>query len=148
MAQYAQQLFGLQAPFLLGVVAAGVIAGVVGFLVAQPVLHLRTDFLAIATLGIAEIIRLIFQNERWLANGPQPMRGIPRPLDCVFSDPACAWLPGPVAAWLAPLAQRDYIYLYLVVVAVFLAFVYLALERIARPPWGRVLRSEAHTSEL
>src|SRR3546814_1248913 len=71
MAQYAQQLFGLQAPFLLGVVAAGVIAGVVGFLVAQPVLHLRTDFLAIATLGIAEIIRLIFQNERWLANGPQ-----------------------------------------------------------------------------
>src|SRR3546814_3634634 len=69
------------------------------------------------------------------------MRGIPRPLDCVFSDPACAWLPGPVAAWLAPLAQRDYIYLYLVVVAVFLAFVYLALERIARSPWGRVLRA-------
>src|SRR3546814_5411346 len=69
------------------------------------------------------------------------MRGSPRPLDCVFSDPACAWLPGPVAAWLAPLAQRDYIYLYLVVVAVFLAFVYLALERIARSPSGRVLRA-------
>lgn len=141
LAQYSQQAFGLEMPFLVGVAAGAVLAAVVGFLVSIPVLRLRLDFLAIATLGIAEIIRFIFQNERWLANGPQPMRGIPRPLECVFTDPACAWLPQPVVAWLTPLAQRDYVYLYLVVVAVFLAVVFLALERIARSPWGRVLRA-------
>jgi branched-chain amino acid transport system permease protein len=141
LAAYSKQAFGFEAPFLIGVLAAGAIAAVVGFLVSIPVLRLRTDFLAIATLGIAEIIRLIFQNERWLANGPQPLRGIPRPLFCLFKEPTCSWLPQPVADWLAPLGQRDYIYFYFVVVAVILAVVYYLLERISRSPWGRVLRA-------
>ena len=141
MAQYTQQAFGLELPFLLGVVAAAVVAGIVGFLIAVAVLRLRTDFLAIATIGIAEIIRLIFQNERWLANGPQPLRGVPRPTYCLFADPPCAWLPGPVASLLAPLEPRDYAFFYLVVVALFLLLVYLAVERVTRSPWGRVLRA-------
>ncbi|MGH6944088.1 MAG: branched-chain amino acid ABC transporter permease [Geminicoccaceae bacterium] len=141
LAQYAQQAFGFDMPFLVGVAAAAVVAAIVGFLVSVPVLRLRLDFLAIATLGIAEVIRLIFQNERWLANGPQPLRGIPRPLVCLVTDPPCAWLPQPIATALAPLGQRDYPYVYLVVVMLFLAVIYLALERIARSPWGRVLRA-------
>src|SRR3546814_3181914 len=108
MAQYAQQAFGLQAPFIVGVLAAGVLAGVVGYLIALPVLRLRVDFLAIATLGIAEIIRRIFQNERWLANGPQPLSGIPQPFSCVFQHPACSWLPKSMADIAAPLQPRDY----------------------------------------
>ncbi|MDN5843314.1 MAG: branched-chain amino acid ABC transporter permease [Alcaligenaceae bacterium] len=141
MAQYAQQLFGLQAPFLLGVIAAGVLAGVVGFLVAQPVLHLRTDFLAIATLGIAEIIRLIFQNERWLANGPQPLSGIPQPLSCMFDEPACSWLPDSVVQFVSVMQPRDYGYIYLVIVTLILGVVYFALETAVRSPWGRALRA-------
>lgn len=141
MAQYAQQMFGLQAPFLVGLIAAGIISGVVGFLIALPVLQLRTDFLAIATLGIAEIIRLIFQNERWLANGPQPLSGIPQPLACVFEHPGCSWIPQSVATLLAPLQSRDYVYLYLVITAVTLAIVYLILETAVRSPWGRALRA-------
>ncbi|MBI6628818.1 branched-chain amino acid ABC transporter permease [Pontibaca salina] len=141
LAAYSQQAFGLEWPFLAGVLMAGIIAAFVGFLISIPVLRLRTDFLAIATLGIAEVIRFIFQNERWLANGPQPMRGIPRPLDCLFADPACSWLPARVANWLAPLSPRDYVFFYLVVVALIVAVVYLALERIARSPWGRMQRA-------
>lgn len=141
MAAYAQQWFGLQAPFLVGVVAAAVMAGIVGYLVAQPVLHLRADFLAIATLGIAEIIRLIFQNERWLANGPQPFSGIPQPLSCVFEHPGCAWLPQGLASALSVLRPRDYSYLYLLIVTIALAVVYLALEAMVRSPWGRALRA-------
>jgi len=141
LALYAQQAFGLELPFLVGVAAGAVVAAVVAFLIAIPVLRLRMDFLAIATIGIAEIIRLIFQNERWLANGPQPLRGIPRPLYCTVQEPACAWLPAPIAAWLAPLEPRDYIYVYLAIVTAFLALVYLALERAVRSPWGRVLRA-------
>src|SRR5699024_8416490 len=101
MAQYSQQAFGLELPFMVGVIAAAVISGLVGFLVAIPVLRLRVDFLAIATLGIALIFRLIFQNERWLANGPQPMRGIPQPLACLFDHPVdCGgWVPQAVATF-------------------------------------------------
>lgn len=141
LAQYSRQAFGLDMPFLVGVLAAGVITAIVGFLISVPVLRLRTDFLAIATLGIAELIRLIFQNERWLANGPQPLRGIPQPLICLFQHPSCSWLPKPVSAFLTPVALRDYIYLYLVIVVLFLAVIYLLLERISRSPWGRVLRA-------
>ncbi|MGH7154135.1 MAG: branched-chain amino acid ABC transporter permease, partial [Acetobacteraceae bacterium] len=141
LAQYSQQAFGFDMPFLVGVIAAAFITAIVGFLICVPVLRLRIDFLAIATLGIAEVIRLIFQNERWLANGPQPLRGIPRPLVCMFQQPACSWLPKPVVAFLAPVELRDYLFLYLVVVTLFLTVVYLALERIARSPWGRVLRA-------
>jgi branched-chain amino acid transport system permease protein len=141
MAQYAHQAFGLHAPFLVGLVAAGIISGIVGLLVALPVLRLRTDFLAIATLGIAEIIRLIFQNERWLANGPQPLSGIPQPLSCLFDHPACSWLPASVAALLAPLQPRDYGFLYLALTVIVLAIVYLVLETAVRSPWGRALRA-------
>jgi len=141
LAAYSQQAFGLGWPMIAGVLMAGVVAAAAGFLVSIPVLRLRTDFLAIATLGIAEVIRFIFQNERWLANGPQPMRGIPRPFDCVFADPACSWLPGSIVRFVAPLGPRDYVFLYLVVVAVILAVVFLLLERISRSPWGRLQRA-------
>jgi branched-chain amino acid transport system permease protein len=141
LALYAQQAFGLELPFLVGVAAGTIVAAVAAYLIAIPVLRLRMDFLAIATIGIAEIIRLVFQNERWLANGPQPLRGIPRPLYCTVQEPACAWLPGFAAAWLQPLTPRDYIYVYLVIIALFLALVYWALERAVRSPWGRVLRA-------
>ena len=139
MANYTQQAFGLQAPFVVGVLAGGVVSGLIAFLIAIPVLRLRMDFLAISTIGIAEIIRLIFQNERWLANGPQPLRGIPRPLDCLVKDPGCSpdWL-----MWLfGPLEARDYTFLYVVIVTLALALIYVALESALRSPWGRTLRA-------
>jgi branched-chain amino acid transport system permease protein len=140
-AQYSHQAFGLGMPFLVGVLAAAVVAGIVALLVAIPVLRLRLDFLAIATIGIAEIIRLIFQNERWLANGPQPLRGIPRPLACLFESPPCDWLPAWAVAPFAPLTPRDYPSFYLLIVALFLAGLYVLVERACRSPWGRMLRA-------
>jgi branched-chain amino acid transport system permease protein len=141
MAAYAQQWFGLNTPFLIGMAAAGIMSGVVGYLIAQPILHLRTDFLAIATLGIAEIIRLIFQNERWLANGPQPLSGIPQPLSCLSDSSGCSWLPAGINQLFSTLQPRDYGYVYLVVVTVTLAVVYVVLEALVRSPWGRALRA-------
>src|SRR5699024_9733751 len=125
------------------VIGAALVSGIVGLLVAIPVLRLRMDFLAISTLGIAEIIRLIFQNERWLANGPQPMRGVPQPLACLFDHPvSCGdWVPPAIAAFFNPMQPRDYIFFYLLVVALFLALIYILLELALRSPWGRVLRA-------
>jgi branched-chain amino acid transport system permease protein len=141
LAAYSQQAFGLDQPFLVGVLAAGVVSAILGYLVSIPVLRLRTDFLAIATLGIAEIVRLIFQNERWLANGPQPLRGIPQPLFCLVEKPGCSWAPHWLAAWLQPLGARDYTYVYFLIVAIILTVIYVLLERISRSPWGRVQRA-------
>lgn len=138
---YTKQAFGLQLPFLVGVLGAAIVSGIIAFLIGFPTLRLREDYLAIATIGIAEIIRLIFQSERWLANGPQPLRGIPRPLYCLFQDPPCQWLPKVVQGWLEPLEPTDYNFFYLLIVVLFVGLIYLAIERAIRSPWGRVLRA-------
>lgn len=141
LASYSQQAFGLGMPHLVGILVAGFISAALGWLVAIPVLRLRTDFLAIATLGIAEIIRLIFQNERWLANGPQPLRGIPQPGLCLVKEPHCSWAPNWLIDWLSPLGARDYSFVNFLIVAVLLAITYLLLERISNSPWGRMQRA-------
>ncbi|MBW7922200.1 MAG: branched-chain amino acid ABC transporter permease [Rubellimicrobium sp.] len=141
LASYSAQAFGLGMPYLVGILVAGIVSAILGWLVAIPVLRLRADFLAIATLGIAEIIRLIFQNERWLANGPQPLRGIPQPWLCLVKQPNCSWEPQWLVDWLSPLGARDYSFVNFLIVAVLLAVIYLLLERISNSPWGRMQRA-------
>ena len=121
-AQYVHQIVGLGLPFPVGVVGAGLACGLVAFLVGIPTLRLREDYLAIATIGIAETIRLVFNNERWLANGPQGLAGLPVPLS------------GQVGG----LWSND---VYLSIVLLAMAAAYLAIERGIRSPWGRVLRA-------
>ncbi len=140
-AGFTQQVFGLGAPFIVGVAAAGLAAGLLALLVGGPTLRLREDYLAIATIGIAETVRLIFQNERWLANGPQPLRGIPQPLVCLVRDAGCDWAPAPLAAFFDVLSPRDYTYVYVLITALFVIGAYLVLERAIRSPWGRLLRA-------
>ncbi len=121
-AQYVRQLFGLDLPFVFGLLGAGVVSGVLAFLIGLPTLRLREDYLAIATIGIAETIRLVFNNEPWLANGPRGLTGLPAPLA------------GRVSPGL-------YNYVYLVVVVAVMMAVYVLIERGIRSPWGRVLRA-------
>mgnify|MGYP001216101307 CR=1 FL=1 len=63
--------------FLIGIVAAIILAGIVGLIVGLPTLRLRGDYLAIATLGFAEIIRIIFVNLD-ITNGAAGLSGIPQ----------------------------------------------------------------------
>ncbi len=52
----------LELPFLLSIIIGGVIAAAVGMLIGIPSLRLKGDYLAIATLGFGEIVRIIFLN--------------------------------------------------------------------------------------
>lgn len=122
LAQYVHQLFGLNMPFVFGLIGAALMCGFVAFLIGVPTLRLSEDYLAIATLGIAETFRLIFNNERWLANGPQGLMGLPQPLHSLMGE-------------------RNYDYLYLVIVLIIMVIVYLLIEKGIRSPWGRVLRA-------
>ncbi len=63
--------------FLAGVIVGAVIAALIGFLVGLPTLRLRGDYLAIATLGLAEIIRILLLNFGF-TNGAAGLSGIPQ----------------------------------------------------------------------
>jgi branched-chain amino acid transport system permease protein len=49
-------------PFIVAILAAGIVATIAGLIIGIPSLRLRGDYLAIATLGFAEIIRIVFLN--------------------------------------------------------------------------------------
>lgn len=68
---------GSTAGFLIGILAGAVAAAVLGVLIGIPTLRLKGDYLAIATLGMAEIIRVIFLNMK-ITNGAAGLNGIPR----------------------------------------------------------------------
>ena len=68
LANYVKQAFGLNLPFLVGVAAAAVVSGLIALPVGLLTLRLSEGYLAIATIGIAESIRIFFNNESWLAN--------------------------------------------------------------------------------
>jgi branched-chain amino acid transport system permease protein len=122
LANYVVQAVGLELPFLVGVVGAAIASGLMAALIGLLTLRLKEDYLAISTIGISETIRIVFNNERWLANGAQGLVGLPQPLHYLVQP-------------------RYYHYLYLVIVLAFLAVIYIALERGIRSPWGRVLRA-------
>ncbi|GIX45951.1 MAG: branched-chain amino acid ABC transporter permease [Candidatus Tectimicrobiota bacterium] len=114
-------LGGFQLPIPVGLLGALLTSGVLAYLIGKPTLRLREDYLAIATIGIAETLRLVLKNEAWLTNGVQGLRDIPRPLPGAFGR------------------AYDLFYLGLVVGAI--VVVYVASERLIRAPWGRVLRA-------
>jgi branched-chain amino acid transport system permease protein len=73
------QSFGLILGVFLSLLLAGLLAGLLAWLIGLPVLKLKSDYLAIATLGFAEIIRAIVQLEALapVTNGSQLLRGFP-----------------------------------------------------------------------
>ncbi len=64
-------------PFWVSVLAGGAVAAVCAFVIAVPVLRLGDDYLGIATLGFAEIIRVVIVNATPITNGSLGIKGIP-----------------------------------------------------------------------
>lgn len=63
----------------------GIIAAIFGFLIGAPVLRLTDDYLAIATLGFAEIIRVVFTNTQSITNGALGLKAIPKSTSIMWS---------------------------------------------------------------
>jgi branched-chain amino acid transport system permease protein len=95
-----------------------------GWLVGALALRLRSDYLAIATFGIAVTIQLVATNAQALTGGTFGVQFIPKPMQ--------GWL-GTGLAWNAGLSGAG--------AADPGLLVYLALETLVRSPWGRVLRA-------
>ena len=114
-------LGGFELPLFVGLLGAAAGAGLVAWLIGLTTLRLRSDYLAIATIGIGEILRMVARNEQWLTNGSQGMTKVPKAFDM---------LPSP---W-SEIA-------FLGVVLAMVAAMYWLCERAHRSPWGRVQRA-------
>jgi len=67
----------IQLPFVAALILGGLLAALVAFFIGAPVLHLKGDYLAIATLGFSEIIRIVFTNTQNITNGALGINKIP-----------------------------------------------------------------------
>ncbi|MDX2103642.1 MAG: branched-chain amino acid ABC transporter permease [Alphaproteobacteria bacterium] len=114
-------LGGFGWPVWAGMLAATLASGLLALPIALICIRLRSDYLAMATLGIAEILRLVVRNEEWATGGPRGVAGLPKP----FTDLA------------APYDQLAYLGMVLALIAL----VYWLAERAYRAPWGRVQRA-------
>lgn len=112
--------FGL--PWAFGIIGAVLVAAVLGFLIAIPTVRLRADYLAIATLGLAEIIRLSLIQSESITAGTIGLRNIPSPV-IVPGDP-----------FLTNVA-------FAVIVVLAVVVLYVFIEFVGRSPWGRVLKA-------
>ncbi|MFC7045018.1 branched-chain amino acid ABC transporter permease [Halobacteriaceae archaeon GCM10025711] len=113
---------------LLGLVVGLAGAAVIAVLIGIPTLRLRADYLAIASLGLAEVVRSVITNQVPWTNGSSGISGIPR---FYANWPVVGDLTRPLPVSI----------LNLMLVSVFVAVVYLFLRRIHRSPWGRVQRT-------
>ncbi len=114
---------GFSLPFVVGAILAMVTSGLAAALIAIPTLRLRADYLAIATLAFAEIIRRITINFDTFTGGTNGITKIPR---LVTFQP-----PDPFANGMVVLGAGT-----VTIVAAF-----LILSFIEESPWGRVLRA-------
>jgi branched-chain amino acid transport system permease protein len=114
---------GYGLPIFVGWVGGMIGSGIAAAFIGAITLRLRADYLAITTFGIAIVIQLFALNAQSITGGPFGIGFIPRPFNSLAEDA--------LAFSLANLA----------LVAAVTAVVFLALERLVRSPWGRVLRA-------
>ncbi|UYQ73868.1 branched-chain amino acid ABC transporter permease [Pelagibacterium flavum] len=108
-------------PAFTGPIMGLIAGGLLGLAVTFSTLRLRDDYLAIVTLGFAEVVRIVASNEIWLTGGTDGIAGIPALFD------------------------RDgglmYHVQFLVLATVICIVTGLIITRLVKSPWGRVLRA-------
>ncbi|MBC7156571.1 MAG: branched-chain amino acid ABC transporter permease [Rhodobacteraceae bacterium] len=137
-------LGGLGLPVLLSWPVGGLLAAGGAWVIGKTALGLRSDYLAIATLGIAEIVIALLKNEDWLARGVKNVVGLPRPVPYeVDLQQSPEFLARVAALGLDPVTASTvtvklmYAGLFTVVL---LGLIWL-LQTAWNSPWGRMLRA-------
>ncbi|MBW7921379.1 MAG: branched-chain amino acid ABC transporter permease [Rubellimicrobium sp.] len=137
---------GLAVNSLWGWALGALLAAGAAWLVGKTALGLRSDYLAIATLGIAEIIIQVLKNEDWLARGVKMVNDLPRPWpvprevdlqqSARFVEFVRDW------GWEPALASTIFVkIIYAVLFLVVLGLVIWLSERALNSPWGRMMRA-------
>ncbi|MFZ1343020.1 branched-chain amino acid ABC transporter permease [Thiothrix eikelboomii] len=154
-------LGGLGLPVVLAWMVGGLLAAAAAWLIGKIALGLRSDYLAIATLGISEILVAVMRNEDWLTRGVKNVTGLPRPVPYELELQQTPWFINLVerinAGSLAGLNSSEYATvlqslvvdsasifvklcytgLFALVLIIILQLCVLALDS----PWGRMVRA-------
>ena len=137
-------LGGLGLPIVLAWPVGGALAGAIAWVIGKTALGLRSDYLAIATLGISEIIVAVMKNEDWMTRGVKNVNGLPRPVPYEIDLQQAQWFLD-AAAWLgldsvtfsSIFVKLCYAGLFTVVLVV----IFILSQRALNSPWGRMIRA-------
>ena len=140
----AGYLGGMGLPIILSWAVGGLLAAGAAWIVGKVSLGLRSDYLAIATLGISEIIIFVLKFEDWLTRGVKNVTGLPRPVpyevDLIASPAFQDWatsIGSNATAAASIVVKLCYAGLFSVVLLLVLYLSEIAL----RSPWGRMMRA-------
>jgi branched-chain amino acid transport system permease protein len=135
---------GLNLPIILSWPIAGLFCGVIAFLIGKIALGLRSDYLAIATLGISEIIIYIIKNEEWLARGVKNVNGLPRPVPYEIDlqkNEFIQTLSNTLNLSVIELSSLIVKCLYSILFILVLLIIFFLLQKAIKSPWGRMMRA-------
>src|SRR5690606_33874485 len=112
---------------------SGVVSAVIAFIMGKISLGLRSDYLAIATTGISEILRALLKNMDWLTRGTMTVSPMPwpTPLPQYFQANGVGIADSFVFARLG----------FLALVVIFLIVAFVLVQRAYAGPWGRMMRA-------
>lgn len=142
----AGNMGGMGLPSLLAWPLGGLLAAAAAWAIGKIALGLRSDYLAIATLGIAEIIIAVLKNEDWLARGVKNIIDLPRPWPVPYEvnlQQNASFLDWAANYGVDPVTTSSIIVklLYALVFSVVLFAVIYLSELALNSPWGRMMRS-------
>ena len=135
---------GLNLPIIFSWPIAGLFCGVIAFLIGKIALGLRSDYLAIATLGISEIIIYIIKNEEWLARGVKNVNGLPRPVPYEIDlqkNEFIQTLSNTLNLSVIELSSLIVKGLYSILFILVLLIIFFLLQKAIKSPWGRMMRA-------
>ena len=137
-------LGGFNLPVLISWPVGGLLAAFSAYIIGKISLGLRSDYLAIATLGISEIIIYILKNEDWLSRGVKNVNGIPRPVPYEIELQSKEWILQTSKILDIPIPELSSIIVklsYSIWFCLVLLIVLYLLEIAVKSPWGRMMRA-------
>ena len=123
---------GFGMPYIVGILAGAVVAGILGAAIGTVTLRLEFGFFAIATLGLGKFVIAVFKNEKWMTNGVWGIGGIPKPLSGVVGSNFANWAYGGISVLI-------------------LIVVYFLVQKLVTSPWGRVqmaIKDDEHLTQM
>ena len=168
-----ERVFGYNWGILEATIVAMILSAAIGWLLAYPTARLRTDYFAIVTISLGEIVRVLLAGEPLLRAGPVAsaigISGYPLPLeDWWFCGSEKS---GPDTQWASPDACRDdilldstpayyigellnlgepapYMMMLMLLSVASVIVVWALLSRLLSSPWGRVLKAIREDEEV
>jgi len=137
-------LGGFNLPVIISWPIGGLLAALIAYVIGKIALGLRSDYLAIATLGISEIIIYVLKNEDWLSRGVKNVNGLPRPVPYEIDLQSKQWVQeiAQVTNVSLPelssiIVKLSYSFLFIII----LIGILILLEIALKSPWGRMMRA-------